>query len=132
MELPRTIEDEKKIEDLITSMGIHGKINLLLHHESRLRQIGDELRYLHPFKFLGYIFSKLDLKNHMKTIFDDYFKRINFVNDFSKTMDIYDLKNKLTIYIEDFGSEMNVPSAQIEPYIEQKDWVGLLRFLINY
>lgn len=130
-ELPRTGEDEKKIDDLITSMGIHGKLTLLLHHEKRLRKIGDELRYLHPFKFLGYIFSHPELKAHMATIFDDYFKRTNFVKDFSQTMDIYDLKNKLTIYIEDFGNEINMMAYKIAPFIDNKDWEGLLKFLIN-
>jgi len=132
MELPRTLEDEAKIEDLISSMGKHGKVVLLLHHEKRLRQIGDEVRYLHPFKFLGYIFAREDLKAHMATIFDDYFKRTNFVKDFSQTMDIYDLKNKLTIYINDFGNEINVSPDKIRPFIDNKDWEGLVRFLIAY
>jgi hypothetical protein len=131
-ELPRTEEDEKKIEDVITSMGIHGKITLLLHHEKRLRKAGDELRYLHPFKFLGYVFSHPQLKAYMRVIFDDYFKRTNFIKDFSQTMDIYDLKNKLTIYIEDFGNEINVPDYKIAPFIKNKDWEGLVRFLINH
>ncbi len=137
-ELPRTQEDEKKIEDLISTMGVHGKITLLLQHEKRLRKIGDELRYLHPFKFLGFIFShrdsnsELDLKKHMAEIFDDYFKRTNFVKDYSQTMDVYVLKNKLNIYINDFANEINVPADKITPFIINKDWEGLLRFLINY
>ena len=130
-ELPRTQEDEKKIEDLITSMGIYGKVDLLFNHEKRLKKIGNELRYLHPFKFLGYIFSNHNLKTHMATIFDDYFKRTNFVKDFAQTMDIYDLKNKLTMYLEDFSREVNINPNAILPFIDEKDWEGLIRFLIK-
>lgn len=138
IELPRTQEDEKKIEDLISTMGIHGKIDLLLNHEKRLRKIGEDLRYLHPLKFIGFIFShknskgELDLKKYMGAVFDDYFKRTNFVNDFAQTMDIYDLKNKLKIYINDFAKEINVPSDKISPFINEKDWEGLIKFLISY
>jgi len=133
-ELPRTLEDEQKIDDLISSMGIHGKLTLLLHHEKRLRKIGDELRYLHPFKFLGFIFSPKNshLKQHMGEIFDDYFKRTNFVKDYSQTMDIYDLKNDLTVYLEDFSKEVDIPANEILPFIKDKNWEGLVRFLIKY
>lgn len=137
-ELPRTNEDEKKIEDLITTLGLHGKLDLLLNHEKRLRKIGDDLRYLHPLKFIGYIFShknangERDLKAYMKEVFDDYFKKTNFLKDFSQTMDIYDLKNKLTVYVNDFAKEVNVPADKIMPWINQKDWEGLLKFLTNY
>ncbi len=131
-ELPRTFEDEQKIDDLISTLGIHGKITLLLHHEKRLRKMGDELRYMHPFKFIGYIFSKPDLKEHMRAIFDDYFKRTNFVKDFAQTMDIYDLRNKLMPYLDDFANEVKIAVDKIKPFIDKKDWEGLLRFLINY
>lgn len=137
-ELPRTLEDEKKIEDLISTLGTHGKIDLLLNHEKRLRKIGDELRYLHPLKFIGYIFShknsngELDLKKNMDSIFDDYFKRTNFVEGYSQNMDLYDLKNKLYVYLDDFAKEVNIPSTKLAPFLKEKDWEGLLKFLIHY
>jgi len=131
-ELPRTEEDEKKIIDLISTLGMHNKFILLLNHEKRLRKIGTEIRYLHPLKFLGFIFSNKTLKNHMAVIFDDYFKRTNFVKDFAQTMDIYDLKNKLTIYIEDFANEVNISADKIYPFINNKEWESLVKFLINY
>ena len=117
---------------MITSLGIHGKLTLLLHHEKRLRKIGDEVRYLHPYKFLGYIFKNEDLKPHMLNIFDDYFKRTNFLKDFSQTMDIYDLKNKLLIYLDDFAQEINVPSEELRPFIIEKDWSNFLRYITFY
>lgn len=132
LELPRTFEDEKKIDDLISTIGIHGKIDLLLHHEKRLNKMGDELRYIHPFRFVGYIFSHPNLKEHMGLIFDDYFKRTHFVKDYGQTMDIYDLRNKLYLYLDDFANELDISVDKIKPYIDNKDWEGLLRFLISY
>jgi len=130
-QLPRTVDDEKKIRDLITTMGTNGKISLLLHHEKRLNKIGDELRYLHPFKFLGYIFSNGDLKKYMEIIFDDYFKRINFVKDFSQTMDVYDLKNQLIIYLQGFANEVNISYDRLLPLIKNKNWEEFVKFLIS-
>ena len=63
-------------------MGSNGYYSLLKNHKKRLNKIGDELRYLHPFKFLGYIFSNPDLKNHMATIFNDWLLKPNFLGDF--------------------------------------------------
>ncbi|NGX43866.1 MAG: hypothetical protein K1060chlam3_00022 [Candidatus Anoxychlamydiales bacterium] len=131
-ELPRTFEDEKKIDDLITTLGINGKIALLLHHEKRLTKMGDELRYIHPFRFVGYIFSHPELKGHMAVIFDDYFIRTKFVKDYAQTMDIYDLRNRLVMYLDDFANELGISVDKIKPYIVNRDWEGLLRFLINY
>jgi len=131
-DLPRTLEDEKKIDDLISSISIHGKFTLLLHHEKRLRKMGDELRYLHPFKFLGFIFSNPDLKQHMVGIFEDYFKRTNFTKDLFQALDLYDLKNKLELYLDDFAHEVNIPVEKIQPLIQEKDWNNFLKLLIYY
>ncbi|MFA6118729.1 MAG: hypothetical protein WCT85_06220 [Parachlamydiales bacterium] len=131
-ELPRTAEDERKITDIVTSLGTYGKVTLLMYHEKRLMKYGDEIRYLHPLKFIGYIFSHSDLKAFMGVAFDDYFKRTSFVKDFAITMDTYDLKNQLKMYLEDFSKEVNVPSDKISPFLKNKDWEGLLKFLIKY
>lgn len=140
-ELPRTQEDENKINELITTMGTHGKIDLLLNYEKRLRKIGDELRYIHPLKFIGYIFSHKDsngieLKKHMATVFDDYFKRVNFVKDFGQTMDMYDLKNQLSIYLNDFTNEVKINPSLIQQFFDKNNkdygnWEGLIKVLIN-
>jgi len=136
-QLRRTQEDEDKIDDLIYTMGSNGKIVLLFQHEKRLRIIGDELRPVHPLKFIGYIFSKHkpedkpDLQTQMGNVFDDYFKRSNFVKDYAQTMDIFDLKNALVKYINDFSKEVDVSPDKIMPFINDKDWEGLLKFLIT-
>ncbi len=129
-ELPRTKEDEGKIEDLISSLGKHGKVSLLFNHQTRLRKIGDEVRYIHPFKFLGYIFSHENLKKHMVSIFEDYFKRTNFVDGISETFDIYDLSNRLFIYLDDFCSEINISPDEIREFLVNKDWSNLVKYLV--
>ena len=47
-------------------------------------------------------------------------------------MDIYLLRNKLDVYLEDFAAEINVPADKIKPFLDNTDWEGLLRFLISY
>ncbi len=128
-ELPLTPYDADNIEDLISTLGSKGKFELLFD-EKRIRKVGDEVRYLHPFKFLGYIFSHQHLKNHMVSVFEDYFKRTNFVKDMAQTFDLYDFKDKLTIYLQDFANEVNMPVEKIKVYVDNKDWKGLLKYLI--
>ena len=87
---------------------------------------------VHPYKFLGFIFSNPHLKQHMVSVFDDYFKRSNFSKDLGKTLDLYDLRDKLYCYLDDFANEVNIPKEKIKPYIDDRDWHGLLKLLTFY
>jgi hypothetical protein len=68
----------------------------------------------------------------MKVVYEDYFKRTNFEKGLSETLDIYDLRNKINIYLENFSSEINIPQDKIKYFIDKRDWNGLLKFLVYY
>lgn len=129
--LPRTTKDEQNITELITSLGSYSYV-ALLKNEKHIRKIGDEVRYVHPFKFLGYIFSQPTLKSYMKNVMNDFFIRRDFIKDMTESLEIYVIKRRLDLYVDDFGKELNIPPDQIRPYINNKDWGGLLKFLTDY
>jgi len=128
-ELPFTEENKSNIDDLITSFGTKGKLSIIFE-EKRLRGLIHELRDLHPYKFLTYIFSNPALKNYMTLIFEDSFKRSNFIKEFSQTMDIYDFKNLLSIYLQDFANDVNASYDELVPLIKDKKWEEFVKFLI--
>jgi hypothetical protein len=130
-DLPRTENDKKKICELVSSLGKYSYFELL-KNEKHIRKIGDDLRYLHPFKFLGYIFSKPELKDSMKNVMKDVLIRKSFIEDLSNTCDNYYIKKQLDIYIDDFASELNIPAEPLKPFILKKDWSGMLKFITFY
>ena len=40
--------------------------------------------------------------------------------------------HRVFMYIDDFANDLGVPANKIAPFIDNKDWEGLLRFLISY
>ncbi len=130
-ELPCPDEDKNKIYDLIYTMGTTGKINLLLHHKSRLEKIGDEVRYIYPLRFLEVIFTTPELKKCMIEVLDDYFKRTNFVDGFGERMETEMIKGTVDLYLEDFARAVNADHSILKTYVNKKDWRGFLQYLTD-
>ncbi|KPK32558.1 MAG: hypothetical protein AMS24_03875 [Chlamydiae bacterium SM23_39] len=123
-------EDREKIEKLIILIGSHGKISLLMHHQKEARKLGKELEHVHPLQFLGCIFSNKKLKPYMEDIDNDFFKWSNFIKGLSTNLEHEYIKNNLIKYLDDFAKEINIPREYIESYIKNRDWKGLVKFLI--
>ncbi|MBN1915052.1 MAG: hypothetical protein JW769_04110 [Parachlamydiales bacterium] len=130
-DLPAKKEDVQKIYYLITTTG-GGSWKKLWSDRKRLYKIGDEIRYIHPLKFLGIIYSNNDLKPHMLSIVDHYFKRTNFIKDLASAMELELSRNNIDKYLDDFSEHIKVPKEIFSPYIQRKDWAGLLRTLAEY
>lgn len=126
--LPYTQEDVVKIHNLITTTGA-GNWKKLWSERKRLYKIGDEIRYIHPLKFLGIIYSEPTLKPHMLAICNHYFKRTNFIKDLAKAMNLEIARNNLNKYLDGFSAHVKVPKEIFQPYIDHQDWEGLLRCL---
>lgn len=129
-DLIRSEKDEKVIEELITTMANTGKIKLLFN-KHYVEDLGDQIRHVYPLRFLGLIFSKPHLKECMKKILDDYFKKSGFIDGLSPSMDNELKKGKLHEFLNDFCKEVNVKPHQIQPFLNARDWEGLIYFLAN-
>jgi len=125
-----TKEDKDKIIELISTIGSHGKIDLLLHHKKRCRQIEAEIRHIHPFKFIGVIFSHPEMTKYMKHIHDDWFVWKNFIDEFSGNMKNEATKRRLYPFLADFAKEVHAPEHELKIYIDRKDYEGFLKYLI--
>lgn len=128
-ELICTDVDKRKIYHIIHTLGTNGKLALLFKHKKKLEKFGDEIRHVHPLKFLGYIFSNNILKNDMKKIMNDYFVRKNFMKDLSIEM-TNELKNgSVRRIIKSFSEKLHVHENELIPFIEKKDWHGFVNYL---
>jgi hypothetical protein len=129
-DLPCTDEDRGKIYELITALAENGKISLLFK-QGKLKALGSEIEYIHPLKFLGVIFSNPQLKQFMREIFSDYFKRTGFLDGLGPSMMREYEKGKLFPYLAEFSRDVGVPEHELRPFIQALDWEGLVRYLIG-
>jgi hypothetical protein len=129
-QIPCSDEDREKIRELITTIATHGKIDLLLHYKSHLEKIGDDVKPVHPLKFLDVIFSDPTLKAYMKDIYDDYWKWLNFISGISEALDIEAKKGTVQKYLTDFSTQLHIPVSSLQPLVDKRDWKNFVPYLI--
>ncbi len=131
-QLPLTDEYRGKITDLITTIGTKGKLDLLVHHKSRLEKLGDDIdEHVHPLRFLSVIFSNPQLKSYMGEINHDYFKWSEFIKGLSKRLNVEMKKGCVLKFLDAFSLEINVPAEGVRPLCEKGNWEELVEYLIR-
>jgi hypothetical protein len=126
-----TETDKAMITEIITALGENGKLSLLMKRD-HLKELGARISHIHPLKFLAVIFSHPQLKSYMLIVFDDYFKRTNFMDDLGPALSREAEKGKLDLYWKDFAHEVRIPPANIRPFFDNRDWENLVRYLMHY
>lgn len=129
-ELACTQEDKDKIYEIITTVAETGKLSLLVKR-GHLKALGAEINHVHPLKFLSTIFTHPYLRSCMWEIFDDYFKRKEFMEGLGPSLHREADRGKLAQHIEPFAAEVGVSAEMVRPHFESREWEELVRFLIH-
>ena len=129
-ELKCSDEDRAKIIDLVRSIAETGYLTLLIKH-NHYRSIEAQINHVHPFKFASVAFSTPQLRGYVMTVFEDSFKRAEFVGKMGAGLTREADKGKLEQYLSPFAKEMGVLPDLLRPYIQSKDWEGFIRCLIT-
>lgn len=130
-QLPLLEEDKKNIQIIIKAMAEKGLVKLLLDRRY-LEKKGDQVNYIHPLRFIGYIFSDEKLKECMRQIKTSRFKWNEFIKGFSRRMDEEYSKDNLKHYIPEFVEQVHPQYPEhIERFIKKKSWEGLVADLLN-
>lgn len=124
-------QDIAKIIELFTTMGNHGKIDLLMNYKSHLEQLGKEIEHVHPLKLLGIIFSTPNMKTYMDNVYNDYFKCKYFIDGLGSSMNHEITKNNLFQYVNDFALDVKADPNLVNSFLKKKDWKGLVNYLIH-
>jgi hypothetical protein len=132
-ELTRSTKDKETITELISSIGNKTK-GALLFNTRHMNELGDQVRHVHPYKFFGHVFSNPALKEAMNNILDDFWKRNTFISNMTPSLNNEHRTGSLTKYIKEFCKEVSVNGSQvhpyqIQPYVDARDWEGMLHFL---
>jgi len=129
-DLPCSEQDRANIIEIVVSIADNSKFTLLLK-QSHLRNLGAQVNHVHPLKFLSVTLSTPQLKTCLIQIFDDYFKRNGFMDGLGPSLTREADKGKLDVYLPAFAEEVGVPLDTITPYIQARDWEGLVRLLMH-
>lgn len=127
--LPLNEGERKIIASIITTMAEKNVLKLGLMKRT-LEKRGKKIHHVHPFRFLGYVFSTPHLKTSMHKIRKSGFKWDGFMDGFAKKMSDEAHHGNLTPYVPGFCQFLNISEAHVMEYVHRHDWEGLVRFLL--
>ncbi len=130
LKLPLKDSEKKIIASIVETLADNNVFQLALK-ETEMNQRGDKINHVHPLRFLGVAFSDPKLKSCMQEIKKNYFKWNGFIGGLSKRIDEEYNRDNLLRYVPGFSSYVNVDPEQVKRYISNRDWDGLVRFLMN-
>jgi hypothetical protein len=130
-QLPLLEEDKENIRIIIETMAEKTLVELAFK-QRHLEKKGDQVNYIHPLRFIGYIFSDEKLKKCMYQIKASRFKWKEFIKGFSRRMDEeYDIDN-LIHFIPEFVEQVHPRHPErMEDFIRKKSWEELVADLLN-
>ena len=137
-DLPLTDEDAKIIHQIIEMIG---SLNVLAipFKTPLLIELGNKIQHVHPLKFLEKVLNTPQLKLSMIKVEDSTVKWNGFLwgnsldgsSGFKAKCNRETDQKNFAIYIDDFCKVVKAPVEKVRPFVEKKDWEGLVRFLIK-
>ncbi|MFY7843388.1 MAG: hypothetical protein ACOVOR_05180 [Rhabdochlamydiaceae bacterium] len=128
-DLPMTDEDKSNIRYIVNTLGEKNLFKIALKKE-KLERLGRKVRYIHPMKFLAFVLQDKKMRENLKKIKKNPFKWYKFKEGFGEKMKEERKNHTLYPYVLDFSERLNVDSSKVKQYLDDKDWEGLLKFLL--
>ena len=128
-QLPLSDKEREIITFIITTMAKDNLIQLAFNRRS-IEKKGKKIEHVHPLRFMGHIMSNRTLRDHVRTIKKSSFKWDAFIDGFSKRMREEYSKNNIYPHIPGFAQLVGSTPEHILPYINKKDWEGLVKSLL--
>ena len=100
--------------------------------EDELERLGDNLNPVHPLKFLATIIVDPAMKEQLRSFFKNLlpFKKDGFMRGLNRTLPKELENGTLYTHVAAFAKEVNVREEMIRPYLDKRDWEGLVRSLL--
>ncbi|MDN3507222.1 MAG: hypothetical protein P0S96_08350 [Simkaniaceae bacterium] len=127
--LPITLEEKQKISELLNTMA-ENNVFMLLFEKKHLERLGQDINHVHPMRFIGTVFSSPRLKYCMHQIRRSGFKWDGFMDGFSERFAQEQKANNINAYVPGLAEVLGVNEADMQKFINKKDFVGLINFLM--
>ena len=118
------------IYTIISTMAENNVITLAFKR-SELDHLGKKIHHVHPMRFLGTVFSNPYLKKCMEEIADSHFKWNGFIDGFGARMDGEADRHNLHRYARGLCKAIKADHDLVAPYIDHRNWEGLVKHLIR-
>ncbi len=128
-QLPLHEHEKAIIYEIIDTMANKNVIQLGLKRK-KMEKKGDEVRHVHPLRFLGHIFADPYLRHCMREIKRSSFKWNGFIDGMRDRIEGEARRGGLLPYAQEFAIRVNRDESRIRHYLENRDWEGLVRFLL--
>ncbi|MCB1118441.1 MAG: hypothetical protein KDK65_00615 [Chlamydiia bacterium] len=126
---PLSSESEANISYIIDTLGSHSTLGLAFYSKS-LNQAGNNVDFVHPLTFIGFIFSNPHLSQKAKQIASTPWSR--FTKGVAGSFDRAAQRHNITPdMVTDFAKKVNIPEEEIEPLIAKRQWIPLMNTLRN-
>lgn len=126
---PQNREDVAYIIESLSQGVVH-----LLCNKQQIEGAGDQIKNLHPLKFLEIIFSDSNLSQHISTTQKNFIKRPwrEFISNLQNNMVREKEQKNLSRYIKPFAKSLKLSVEEITPWIENpEDSEKLVLYLIE-
>lgn len=129
LELPLNEEEKVLIQKIIITLASKNTFMLAFEKKS-LERKGRRIHHVHPFRFLGHVFSDPTLKSAMHEIRKSHFKWNGFMEGYAKKMRNEAAQNNLMPYVRSFSAYLQADSQAVTSFIQKSDYEGLVRHLL--
>ncbi len=127
--LPLTSGDKQNIRKLITSMADKSYVQLFVEKKA-LEKLGDKIRPIYPLRFIGFVLEDPYLRRCLQTISRDSLKWGPFIKGFEENMRKEEKGKGFTLYVPGFVELLNAKKSDVESFIENQDYSGLVKFFL--
>ncbi len=127
--LPLNDREKRFIKVIVSTMADKNIFQLALEKRT-LEKKGKKVHHVHPLRFVGFILADPDLKDDLRTIKKSSFKWDAFVDGFGKRMKEEYGKGNLYQHVPGFAQQVGANPENVYPYLDKKDWEGLVRSLL--
>ena len=131
--LGEEIDQQKEaiIEEIITTMGTTNSVLSLGMKKNHLRSLSKQLDGIGPLQFLGYIFSREDLKKHMVSIHCSSLKWNGFMEGVKPGLIREATSQELYQKLPGFATALKVDQEALKKKAEAQDWEGFVTHLVK-
>ena len=123
---------KQNIIKLIHAISHEYGITLLLR-KAELEKIGDEIRTVHPLKFLGFILSNPTLKSDLRSIHGStirWYQLIKGRDGLAEHLTEQDQQKNILPYLNGFAKEVGAKPEDLQRFVSSHNWEGMLDFLM--
>lgn len=128
--LPIHLWEKKIIEKIVTSLAEKTLTQLLLDRKE-MEKRGDQVRHVHPLRFMGIVFGDSYLKSCLPQFRNQAFKWSNFIAGFADRMKEELAKNNLLQHIDGFADYLGADAGKIRELVNKGQFEEIVNYLID-